>query len=260
MNDFRMPQLSVIIPVYNEKQTILQILEKVRQVDVNVPVNPARLLPEAPWGSSACKNGKLSFTKQIIVVDDGSTDGTREILQQEARRDDLLVLFHEQNRGKGAAVWTGWQHATGDVFLIQDADLEYSPDEYPVLLQPTVEGRSKVAYGSRFLGGGHKAMFFSHALGNRLLTFCANVLFDSNLSDMETCYKVVTREVADQIVLRSPRWGFDPELTAKVLKRGYRIFEVPITYTGREFHEGKKIGWRDAFVVLWTLVKYRFVD
>ena len=171
---------------------------------------------------------------------------------------DLHVILHECNQGKGAAVRTGLQHASGNVMLVQDADLEYDPRDYVALLQPIVEGRSQVVYGSRFRGGPTKAMFFWHMIGNRFLTLVTNVLYNTILSDMETCYKVFTREVADQLRLRAPRWGFDPEITVQILKRGYRIYEVPISYTGREFEEGKKISWRDGLTVLWTLVKYRF--
>jgi glycosyltransferase involved in cell wall biosynthesis len=170
----------------------------------------------------------------------------------------MVVVYHEQNQGKGAAVRTGLEHASGDVMLIQDADLEYDPRDYVALLRPIVEGRSQVVYGSRFRGGPTRAMFFWHMIGNRFLTLVTNILYNTILTDMETCYKVFTREVADQLDLRAAGWGFDPEITAQILKRGYRIYEVPISYTGREFEEGKKISWRDGLTVLWTLVKYRF--
>jgi glycosyltransferase involved in cell wall biosynthesis len=172
-------------------------------------------------------------------------------------KSDVDVVLHERNRGKGAAVRTGLEHAVGDIMLIQDADLEYDPREYPSLLQPILEGRSQVVYGSRFRGGPTKAMFFWHMVGNRFLTLVTNVLYDTILSDMETCYKVFTREVADQLELRASGWGFDPEITAQILNLGYRIYEVPISYTGREFEEGKKINWRDGLTVLWTLLRYR---
>ncbi|MDY7040065.1 MAG: glycosyltransferase family 2 protein [Chloroflexota bacterium] len=197
--------------------------------------------------------------REIIAVDDCSTDSTTEILQQEAKQSDTFVFIHERNQGKGAAVRTALEHATGDILLVQDADLEYDPREYPVLLRPILEGRSQVVYGSRFLGGPRKAMFFWHMVGNRMLTFVTNLLYNTILTDMETCYKVFTREVADKLHLRSPRWGFDPEITAQILRQGYRIYEVPISYTGREMWEGKKISWRDGFIVLWILLKYRVV-
>jgi glycosyltransferase involved in cell wall biosynthesis len=225
-------KLSVLIPVYNEAETIATMLRRVRSVDTGLE-------------------------REIVVVDDGSTDGTQEILRQQESAEDTKVIYHETNRGKGAAVRTALQHATGDILLVQDADLEYDPREYPDLLKPILEDRSQVVYGSRFRGGPHKAMFFWHMVGNKLLTLVTNVLYNTVLSDMETCYKVFTREVADRLDLKSPRWGFDPEITAQILKKGYRIYEVPISYTGREFYEGKKISWRDGFVVLWTLLRYR---
>jgi glycosyltransferase involved in cell wall biosynthesis len=198
--------------------------------------------------------------KEIVVVDDFSTDGTREILQAQAERGDLKLYFLSRNRGKGAAVREGLRHATGDILLIQDADLEYDPADYPVLLRPILNGRTKVVYGSRFLGE-HKSMYFWHAVGNQMLTLIANILFDSTLTDMETCYKVFTREIADRLRLRSDRWGFDPEITAKIMRMGHRIYEVPISYAGREHWEGKKIvAWRDGPRVLLTLLRYRFLS
>ncbi len=240
-------KLSVVMPVYNEIGTIAEILRRVRAVQLAVPVGYG---PE---------NGiAVQFEREIVIVDDGSTDGTREILHTLEGEPDVVVVFHEHNQGKGAAVRTGLQHASGDVMLVQDADLEYDPRDYPALLQPIVEGRSQVVYGSRFRGGPTRAMFFWHMAGNRFLTLVTNVLYDTILSDMETCYKVFTREVAEQLDLKAPGWGFDPEITAQILKRGYRIYEVPISYTGREFEEGKKISWRDGITVLWTLIRYRF--
>jgi glycosyltransferase involved in cell wall biosynthesis len=239
-------KLSILIPAYNERQTIQGILARVRAVD---------LVVEAQDGSLDCSRpadakGLVRLEKEIIVVDDGSTDGTRDILQQEAGQEDVRVFFHETNQGKGAAVRTAIQQATGDILLIQDADLEYDPRDYPALLQPIIEGRADVVYGSRFLGGPRKAMLFWHAA----------ILYDAILSDMETCYKVFRSDVIKDIPLHARRFEFEPEVTAKVLKRGHRIYEVPITYTGREYEEGKKITWRDGFSALWTLIKYRFVD
>jgi glycosyltransferase involved in cell wall biosynthesis len=241
-------KLSVIVPAYNEAETISEILRRVRSVGLSVPV-----------GYGPEDDCLVELEREIVVVDDGSTDGTRQILRSLGDDEDVKVAFHDQNRGKGAAVRTGLEHASGDVILIQDADLEYDPRYYASMLQPILEGRSQVVYGSRFRGGPTKAMFFWHAVGNRFLTLVTNVLYDSILSDMETCYKVFTREVADELDLEAPGWGFDPEITAQILRLGYRIYEVPIAYTGREFDEGKKIGWRDGLTVLWTLLKYRFL-
>ncbi len=258
-------KLSVLIPCYNEQETIREIVERVRDVEVCLSVRGSH---QAHTGAASAHLAGASqhegthdvwLEKEIIIVDDGSSDGTRPILADLSCLPDVFVYYHAQNAGKGGAVRTAIEKASGDIMLVQDADLEYDPREYPALLQPIVEGRSKVVYGSRFLGGPRKTMFFSHMLGNRLLTFSANILFDTILSDMETCYKVFTREVACQLHLNSRGWGFDPEITAKILRRGYRIYEVPISYTGREFSEGKKIRWRDGLTVLWTLLKYRIV-
>jgi glycosyltransferase involved in cell wall biosynthesis len=228
-------KLSIIMPVYNECETLSEILGQVRAVEL------------------------ADIEKEIIVVDDGSTDGSRDILTEEAKARDLLVLYHKQNRGKGAAVRTAIEHASGDLILIQDADLEYDPRDYPTLIQPIIEGRVTVVYGSRFLGP-RKAMLFWHMLGNKLLTLTTNILYNAILSDMETCYKCFRADIVKDLPLRSRRFEFEPEVTAKVLKRGHRIFEVPISYYGREYHEGKKISWRDAPLAFWTLIKYRFVD
>jgi glycosyltransferase involved in cell wall biosynthesis len=190
-------------------------------------------------------------------VDDGSTDGTQEVLHALEGEPDVTIVVHERNQGKGGAVRTGLQHASGDVIVIQDADLEYDPRDYPALLQPIAEGRAQVVYGSRFRGGPTKTMFFWHMIGNRFLTLVTNLLYNTILSDMETGYKAFTQEVAEQLDLRARGWGFDPEITAQILKRGYRIYEVPISYTGREFEEGKKISWRDGLTVLWTLIRCR---
>jgi glycosyltransferase involved in cell wall biosynthesis len=193
---------------------------------------------------------------EIIVVDDGSTDRSREIMADLAAKGEIRAFSMSQNSGKGAAVQRALREATGDILLIQDADLEYDPADYPQLLRPIFVGRSTVVYGSRFLGP-HKAMYFWHSLGNKFLTLLTNVLYDTTLTDMETCYKVFTAEVARKIRLTSPRWGFDPEITARILKTGARIYEVPISYAGREFSEGKKISWKDGFVVMATLIRCR---
>jgi glycosyltransferase involved in cell wall biosynthesis len=228
-------RLSIIIPVFNERETLREILQQVRAVEL------------------------AGIEKEILAVDDGSTDGSREILAEEAETTDLRVFYHSANRGKGAAVRTAIEHATGDMILIQDADLEYDPRDYPTLIQPIVEGRVTVVYGSRFLGP-RKAMLFWHMLGNKFLTLTTNILYNAILSDMETCYKCFRADVVKDIPLRAKRFEFEPEVTAKVLKRGHRIFEVPISYYGREYHEGKKISWRDAPLAFWILLKYRFVD
>lgn len=225
-------KLSVVMPVFNERDTIAQILDRVRAVDID---------------------------KEIVVVDDFSTDGTRDILAREAAKDGLRVFYHPQNMGKGAAVRTGLQQVQGDIIVIQDADLEYDPNDYHALIKPILEGKAKVVYGSRFLGR-RESMNPWHALGNKFLTAFANLLYGTSLTDMETCYKVFTADVNKDIRLRAPRWGFDPEITAQILKRGHRIQEVPISYDGRDFGEGKKISWRDSFIIMWTLVKYRFRD
>ncbi len=223
-------KLSVIIPIYNERLTLSDLLARVRAVDLE---------------------------KEIICVDDCSTDGTREVLAEEAQRGDLVVVEHARNQGKGAAVQSGLRAFTGDVVVIQDADLEYDPEDYHTLLRPIRAGRAKVVYGSRFLGGERRAMRFWHAVGNQGLTLLTNALYDTTLTDMETCYKMFTADVARKLRLREPRWGFDPEITAQILRAGHRIYEVPISYAGREYEEGKKISWRDGFTVLRTLLRCR---
>lgn len=223
----------MVIPVFNEAGTIQEILKQIR--DVEIP-NP----------------------RELIIVDDYSTDGTRELLVKEsAAHPDTHIYLHPKNMGKGAAVRTGLQHVTGDIIIIQDADLEYDPRDYERLIRPIEEGRTKVVYGSRFLGE-HKAMYFWHALGNKVLTLTTNVMFDTTLTDMETCYKVFTVDIARKLNLKSNRWGFDPEITAKMLRMGNRIYEVPISYAGREFDEGKKISWKDGFTIVRVLIRYRF--
>jgi glycosyltransferase involved in cell wall biosynthesis len=223
---------SVVIPCFNELGTVTELIDRVMAVPVD---------------------------KEVIVVDDCSTDGTRELLAKRVEeRGDITLRLRDRNGGKGAAVQDGLKCATGDVVIIQDADLEYDPADYPVLLRPIQTGKAKVVYGSRFLGE-HKAMYFWHTVGNQLLTLLCNVLFDTTLTDMETCYKVFTIDIARRLRLREHGWGFDPEITARILKMGNRIYEVPISYAGREFNEGKKISWSDGFVVLLTLLKYRFL-
>lgn len=239
-------KLSIIIPVYNEIQTIEEILSRVQAVDLTIPI----------WTRRANET-IVHLERELVVVDDGSSDGTRKVLAAWDEHPDVRVILHEENQGKGGAVWTGLQHAEGDICLIQDADLEYDPREYRTLLLPILEERAEVVYGSRFRGGPSKAMFFWHMVGNRFLTLVTNLLYNTILSDMETCYKMFTREVADKLHLEARGWGFDPEITAQILLSGYRIYEVPISYTGREFGEGKKISWRDGFTVLGTLLKYR---
>jgi glycosyltransferase involved in cell wall biosynthesis len=239
-------KLSIIIPVYNEITTIHEIVKRVQAVNLRVQV----------WSDHA-HEAEIHLDREMVIVDDGSTDGTRAYLDTLRDASDIRVIFHEHNQGKGGAVWTGLQATTGDICIIQDADLEYDPRDYIKLLQPILEGRSEVVYGSRFRGGPSKAMFFWHMVGNRFLTFVTNVFYNTILTDMETCYKVFTREVAEKLHLRASGWGFDPEITAQILLSGYRIYEVPISYAGREFTEGKKISWRDGFTVLWTLFTYR---
>ena len=245
-------RLSIIMPVYNERATLEEIVQRVRAVDLTVDRE----------GINPLIRGPLTLEREIIIVDDGSTDGTRAILEEwrQAQPDDMRIVFHAQNGGKGAALRTGFQHATGDMLVIQDADLEYDPRDYLKLLVPVLKGRSPVVYGSRFMGGPRSAMSLSHTMGNKMLTVFTNILFGTSLSDMETCYKCFRRDVIVDMPLHSRRFEIEPEITAKILKRGYSIFEVPISYNGREFHEGKKITWRDGFSAISTLVKYRFVD
>jgi len=228
--------LSIVVPAYNERPTVEQLLRRVAEAP----------LPEG-------------MGRQVVVVDDGSTDGTRELLRELAAAGEPLpftLIEQPENRGKGAAIRAGFAAATGDVLVVQDADLEYDPREYPRLLQPILDGEADVVYGSRFLGGPHRVLFFWHYLGNRFLTTLSNMLTDLNLSDMETCYKLFRREVLDGVELRSNRFGIEPELTARVARRGARIFEVPISYRGRTYAEGKKIGWKDGFAAIWAILRY----
>ncbi|HLM16846.1 MAG TPA: glycosyltransferase family 2 protein [Acidimicrobiia bacterium] len=226
-------KLSVIVPVFDERNTVVEIVRRMRKVELPVDL-------------------------EIVIVDDGSTDGTRDVLRQLADS-TVRVLSHDVNRGKGAAIRSGLVHVTGDLVLVQDADLEYDPEDWPKLLAPIMRGKARVVYGSRFTGE-RRNMLFLHWVGNRFLSLVTNVLYNTTLSDMETCYKLFDRKLLDGITLRSKRFEFEPEVTAKMLRRGIRIYEVPISYTGREFDEGKKITWSDGFIALWTLVKYRFVD
>ncbi len=225
--------LSVIIPVYNEVESIQEIIRRVQATQL-------------AW--------------EIVIVDDCSTDGTRDLLKQMDGKGSVRVLLHEVNQGKGAAVRTGLAAARGDVLLIQDADLEYDPRDYPLLLKPLEEGLADVVYGSRFLGGPRRVAMFWHMVANYLLTFMTNILYNTILSDMETGYKVFRRQVIEGMTLRARRFDFEPEFTAKVLKRNYRIFEVPISFNPRDYSQGKKIKLKDAFEAVWTLLKYRFVD
>jgi glycosyltransferase involved in cell wall biosynthesis len=231
----KLRKLSVVVPVFNERNTLVEIVRRMRAVE----------LPD-------------SIEREIIVVDDGSDDGTRDVLKQ-LGDSTVRIIMHERNHGKGAAVRTGVAHATGEYVLVQDADLEYDPDDWPKLLNPILRGRTRVVYGSRFTGE-RRNMLFAHWIGNRFLSLVTNLLYNTTLSDMETCYKVLDRRLFDELSLSADRFDIEPEITAKILKRGIRIYEVPISYAGREFDEGKKITWRDGFAALWTLVKYRFRD
>jgi len=226
-------KLSIIMPVYNEKATIEKIMARVLAVPVD---------------------------KELVIVDDWSTDGTREILRSYEGRSGIKVIYHPHNLGKGAAVRTGIRECTGDIVIIQDADLEYSPEEYPKLIEPIVRGVADVVYGSRFYGT-HRVFLVWHYLGNKFLTFMTNILYNTMLTDMETCYKVFRAEVIKGLNLRANRFDIEPEITAKIFKnRKLRVYEMPITYDGRDYDEGKKIHWYDGLPALWTLIKYRFVD
>jgi glycosyltransferase involved in cell wall biosynthesis len=226
------PLLSVVMPVYNERRTIEEIIGRVMRVPVRI---------------------------ELIVVDDCSNDGTRDLLTDLQARHGFKLLLQPRNGGKGSALRRGFQEVTGDLMVIQDADLEYSPEEYPELIELICQGRADVVYGSRFIGR-HRVFLFTHYAGNRLLTLITNVLYNTMLTDMETCYKVMRTEVLRAMTLESNGFGIEPEMTAKIFKRGYRVYEVPITYDGRGYDEGKKITWRDGLVALWVLLKYRFTE
>ena len=226
-------KLSIVIPIYNEKKTLTTIVDKVLATP---------------------------YDKEIILIDDFSTDGTRDILKEYEGRKEFQVLYHERNQGKGAALRTGFAGATGDVIIIQDADLEYNPEDYGILLEPILDDRADVVYGSRFLGGPHRVLFFWHYQGNKFLTTVSNMFTNLNLTDMETGYKVFTLEVAKTIKLKCNRFGFEPEFTNKIARNNFRIYEVPISYNGRDYTEGKKITWKDGFAALWFIFKFRFFD
>ena len=226
-------KISIVIPVYNEKDFIRQLIGRVEATKYN---------------------------KEIILVDDFSTDGSREILSEYEQLDNFKVCYHQINKGKGAALRTGFSFVTGDIIIIQDADLEYNPMDYPALLTPILDDRADVVYGSRFLGGTHRVLFFWHYLGNKFLTTLSNVFTNLNLTDMETCYKVFTKKVLDSLTLTCNRFGFEPEFTSKIAKQKFRIYEVPISYSGRDYSEGKKIGWKDGVAALWYIFKFRFLN
>ncbi len=230
--------LSIIIPVYNERVLLPQLLERVDAVSL-------------PGG----------LTKQVIIVDDGSTDGTRDILRGLIRqRPDYIIHFHEENQGKGGGVRTGLKMATGNIVLVQDADLEYDPRDYPQLLTPILENKADAVFGSRFIGDSRRVLYFWHSVANKVLTLMSNMLSNLNLTDMECCYKVFTREVAQQLTITEPRFGLEPEITAKVSKMGARLYEVPVSYAGRTYEEGKKITWRDGVSALRCILKYNLTE
>lgn len=224
-----MPKLSVVMPVYNERDTIQRVLERVKAVPVD---------------------------KEIIIVDDGSTDGTQEVLKALEKHPEIRVFYHEKNQGKGAALRTGFKNCRGEIVIVQDADLEYFPEEYPELIEPIEQGWADVVYGSRFLGRKHRVLYFHHYLANRFLTFISNIFTNLNLTDMETCYKVFRKEVLQSIELKQNRFGFEPEITAKIARKKLRVFEVPVSYNGRTYAEGKKIKWKDGLKALWCIFRY----
>jgi len=227
-------KISIIIPVFNEKKSIEEIIKRVQAVDVGLE-------------------------KEIIIIDDCSQDGTRQILEK-LNYPNMKLFFHSKNKGKGAALQTGFSKAEGDIILIQDADLEYDPKEYHKLLVPILDGRADVVYGSRFLGGPHRVLFFWHYVGNKILTMLSNMTSNLNLTDMETCYKVFKKEILNKIKIKSKRFGFEPEVTIKFAKLKCRIYEVPISYSGRDYSEGKKIGWKDGIAAIFHIIRYKFFD
>ena len=228
-----MLKLSIVIPIYNERKTLETLIAKVNAVD---------------------------YSKEIILVDDFSTDGTREILKGYENKENFKVLYHNRNQGKGAALRSGFANVNGDIIIIQDADLEYNPSDYGTLLEPILDGRADVVYGSRFLGGPHRVLFFWHYIGNMVLTTFSNMFTNVNLTDMETGYKVFTKEVNERLTIKCNRFGFEPEFTAKVAKNNFRIYEVPISYNGRDYSEGKKITWKDGIAAIWYIFKFRFTN
>ena len=229
-------RLSILIPVFNEVQTVEEIIRRVRATD------------------------SCSLEKEIILVDDASTDGTGDLLKKIQEAGGVKVVWHPYNRGKGAALRTALEQATGDIVVIQDADLEYDPADYPILLKPILDGRADVVYGSRFLGGTHRVLLFWHFMANKFLTLLSNLFCNLNLSDMETGYKVFRRKCVEGLTLNAERFGIEPELTAKLARRHFRFYETPIGYSGRDYSEGKKIGWKDGLAAPWFIFRYRFFD
>ena len=228
-----MLKLSIVIPIYNERETLETLIAKVNSVD---------------------------YDKEILLIDDFSSDGTREVLKKYENKENFQVLYHDHNQGKGAALRTGFSNVNGDIIIIQDADLEYNPADYGTLIEPILDGRADVVYGSRFLGGPHRVLLFWHSIGNMVLTTFSNMLTNINLTDMETGYKVFTKKVNDTLTFKCDRFGFEPEFTAKVAKNNFRIYEVPISYNGRDYSEGKKITWKDGVAAIWYIIKFKFTN
>ena len=228
-----MLKLSIVIPIYNERETLETLIAKVNSVD---------------------------YDKEILLIDDFSSDGTREVLKKYENKENFQVLYHNHNQGKGAALRTGFSNVNGDIIIIQDADLEYNPADYGILIEPILDGRADVVYGSRFLGGPHRVLLFWHSIGNMVLTTFSNMLTNINLTDMETGYKVFTKRVNDTLTFKCDRFGFEPEFTAKVAKNNFRIYEVPISYNGRDYSEGKKITWKDGVAAIWYIIKFKFTN